>query len=298
MGDRSLYPSQVFLPDTEKGPSTLLDFLERRFPQTDRSFWASRMKLGLVLDEAKKPILEDEPCTPGKRLYYFREVEKEIVVPFTEEVLHHDDHLLVVEKPHFLPVTPSGAYVNHCLLNRLKTSTGNMQLTPIHRIDRETAGIVVFSVNPESRGLYQGLFMEGAVRKTYEAVTHCPAPPPGSTILVENRIVKGDPFFRMKTEPGPPNARSHIRCLKHGEGRALFLIEPETGKKHQIRLHLAGLGFGIVNDKVYPVLYPDGPPDFKNPLQLLARAISFKDPVSGKSREFRSSLRLEMKDML
>lgn len=286
-GERSAYPSQVVLPETEKESATLLDFFEKRFPGISRATWEGRMRVGNVLDEHKRPICEDEPYTPGKRIFYFREVEQEISVPFFEQIIHSDKHILVVEKPHFLPVIPSGPYVNQCLLNRLKKTTGNENLTPIHRIDRETAGLVVFSVNPQTRGLYQQLFMEGQVRKAYEAVTFCPLTPPDQPVVVENRIVQGEPFFRMKTEPGIPNARSWIRCIKHGNGFAMFHIEPATGKKHQIRLHLSGLGFGILNDRYYPDLLPEQPPDFEKPLQLFARRLSFTDPVTGRNLDFR-----------
>lgn len=283
MGERSAYPSQVVLPETEKESATLLDFFEKRFPGISRSTWEGRMRAGNILDGHKRPICEDEPYTPGKRIFYFRESEQEISVPFFERIIHSDDHILVVEKPHFLPVIPSGPYVNHCLLNRLKMTTGNENLTPIHRIDRETAGLVVFSVNPRTRGLYQQLFMEGQVRKAYEAVTFYTSTPPEQPVVVENRIVQGEPFFRMKTEQGTPNARSWIHCVKHKNGLALFHIEPTTGKKHQIRLHLSGLGFGIVNDRYYPDLLPEKPPDFEKPLQLLARSLCFKDPVTEKN---------------
>lgn len=292
MGERSTYPSQVVLPETEKSAVTLLDFLEKRFPGISRSIWEGRMKVGNVLDGHKRPIYEDEPYTPGKRIFYFRESEQEISVPFFEQIIHSDDHILVVEKPHFLPVIPSGPYVNQCLLNRLKKTTGNENLTPIHRIDRETAGLVVFSVNPRTRGLYQQLFMEGQVLKTYEAVTFCTSTPPGQPVAVENRIVQGEPFFRMKTEPGIPNARSWIRYIKHNNGLAVFHIEPATGKKHQIRLHLSGLGFGIVNDRYYPDLLPEQPPDFEKPLQLLAKRLSFPDPVTGRVLDFRCTMEL------
>jgi len=287
-GERSAYPSQVVLPEAEKESTTLLDFFEKRFPGISRATWKGRMRVGNVLDEHKRPICEDEPYTPGKRIFYFREVEQEISVPFFEQIIHSDEHILVAEKPHFLPVIPSGPYVNQCLLNRLKKTTGNENLTPIHRIDRETAGLVVFSVNPQTRGLYQQLFMEGQVRKTYEAVTFCPLAPPEQPVIVENRIIQGEPFFRMKTEAGIPNARSWIRCIKHSNGFAVFHIEPATGKKHQIRLHLSGLGFGIVNDRYYPDLLPEQPPNFEKPLQLFARRLSFTDPVTGRNLDFRS----------
>jgi tRNA pseudouridine32 synthase/23S rRNA pseudouridine746 synthase len=278
--NRSPFPSQTVVPETGHSFKAVIDFLEHRFPRIGRPAWEQRMKNGFVRDENDKPIPINTPCTPGMRIFYFREVDHEIPIPFEERIVHGDENLLVVSKPHFLPVIPSGAHVNECLLNRLKKATGNRDLTPIHRIDRETAGLVVFSINSRTRGAYQNLFMEGRIRKTYEAVTHCASQPPMEPLIVENRIVKGDPFFRMKTEPGIPNSRSRIECTGFNGRHARFRIEPETGKKHQIRLHLSGLGFGIVNDRYYPDLLPEQPPDFEKPLQLLARSLSFTDPVT------------------
>jgi tRNA pseudouridine32 synthase/23S rRNA pseudouridine746 synthase len=275
------FASQVVLPETGDGSETLLDVLERRFPRIGRGTWERRIARGKILDENHVAITRDRPFAPGTRIYYFREVENEPSLPFDEEIVFSNDRILVASKPHFLPVTPSGPYVDGCLLNRLKRSTGLSSITPVHRIDRETAGLVVFSVDPWSRGLYQGLFMNGRVDKTYEAVTACPAPPPATPLVVENRIVPGEPFFRMKTEAGPANARTVVRCVGHRGGRALFEVRPLTGKKHQIRLHLSGLGYGIVNDRYYPELLPEEAPDFENPLQLVARALAFRDPVTG-----------------
>ena len=280
------FPSQLVLPETEKDAATLLDYLEKRYPKITRKTWEQRMEQGKILDEHRVAITTDISFTPGKRIYYFREVENETVIPFSEEIVFSNDHILVVDKPHFLPVTPSGPYVAQCLLNRLKHATGHTALTPIHRIDRETAGLVVFSINPESRGLYQGLFMEGQVDKTYEAVTFCPVPPPTDTLIVENRIVPGQPFFRMAIEQGQVNARTHVRCVRSKGNLALFDVKPRTGKKHQIRLHLSGLGYGIVNDRYYPELLPEAKPDYEKPLQLLAKALRFRDPVTEKILSF------------
>lgn len=289
MADRSEFPSQVVLPEKDKDSATLLDFLEKRFPKIDRSVWEKRMENGSVLDTHLLPIRVDEPYIPGKRIFYFREIQEEISVPFQEEIVYSDSRILVVSKPHFLPVIPAGPYVNQCLLNRLKKTTGNGDLSPIHRIDRETAGLVVFSVDLGTRGLYQQLFMENKVRKTYEAVTDIHGILPTGLVQVENRIVTGDPFFRMKTEQGTPNARSRIECIHYSDRYALFRIQPETGKKHQIRLHLSGLGFGIVNDRYYPDLLPEQPLNFDKPLQLLARSLEFTDPVSEKNLSFTCS---------
>lgn len=286
--NQSGYPSVVVLPDKQAPLATILDFLEQRFPSISRNTWIKRMNQGKVHDEQGRPIEPDSPFVPGRRIHYYREVAKEPQVPFRETILYSDEHLLVVCKPHFLPVIPAGPYVNECLLNRLKNRTGNTQLTPVNRIDRETAGIVVFSACTDTRSLYHDLFQGARVDKTYEAVCHSTHLPPRSQWVVENRLVRGEPFFRMKATQGIPNARTEIYLVKSQKNRAFFRLKPITGKKHQLRVHLSGLGYGIVNDRYYPDLLPEAAPDFEHPLQLLARKLTFTDPVSGKKLEFTS----------
>jgi len=234
------------------------------------------------------------PYLPLKRLHYFREVTSESIIPFTEKIVFCNDELLVASKPHFLPVIPGGPFVNECLLHRLKKRTGNKDLCPINRIDRETAGLVLFSMNPKTRGRYQELFMRGEVKKTYDAVTlHCrECDPEKSSWIVENKIVKGDPWFRMKTVPGKPNAISKISFIKSKKNRALFQLCPVTGKKHQLRLHMSELGFPILNDRYYPMLLPEIKGDFSAPLALVARKIQFCDPISGQQVSYESEHRL------
>jgi tRNA pseudouridine32 synthase/23S rRNA pseudouridine746 synthase len=225
---------------------------------------------------------------PNKRLFYFREVEKERAIPFQEKLLFSNDHLMVVCKPHFLPVTPSGPYVRETLLGRLKETTGNPFLSPINRIDRGTAGLVLISTNKETRGKYQQLFMDGLVRKTYEAVTDFSEDCSQTEWLVENRIESGEPWFRMKTCEGKINARTRLRLLEIGAAQARFQLFPLTGKKHQLRIHLSGLNFPIVNDRYYPTLLPEMQDDFSRPLQLLSRKIEFRDPITGVEMSFES----------
>jgi tRNA pseudouridine32 synthase/23S rRNA pseudouridine746 synthase len=177
-------------------------------------------------------------------------------------------------------------------LNRLRARTGIAGLAPLHRLDRETAGIVIFSVNPETRGAYHELFMKGNVEKIYHALAEVHHPPRENRWTVENRIVRGEPRFRMQVVPGIANARSHIELLEVNRNCGLFRLQPVTGKTHQLRLHLSGLGFGILNDRVYPELQPEREDDFDRPLQLLAGEIRFHDPVTGTDREFRSERKL------
>jgi tRNA pseudouridine32 synthase/23S rRNA pseudouridine746 synthase len=178
--------------------------------------------------------------------------------------------------------------VEECLLNRLRTATGLVDLVPIHRLDRDTAGVVLFSVNKKTRGQYQQLFMQGSIEKTYYAMAHVPHPPREREWTLETRIVRGTPSFRMHTVPGAVNARTHIQLTETNGCRALFRLRPITGKTHQLRLHMSGLGFPIINDRMYPDLQPKRDDDFNQPLKLLATEVRFQDPVCGTDRVFQS----------
>lgn len=214
-------------------------------------------------------------------------------IPFVETILYQDDELLVADKPHFLPVIPAGRYVEECLLARLRRRTGIADLAPLHRIDRETAGVVLFSVNKQTRGRYASLWLQGEIAKSYEALSACCLPAPGeSAWLVENRIEPGEPFFRMQIVPGQVNARSVIRLLEYSNGIVRFHLQPLTGKTHQLRLHLSSLGCGILNDRLYPELQAERADNFAAPLQLLAKMVRFRDPLSGVIREFVSEREL------
>lgn len=282
----SKHPSVVTLPKTERPYPTILAFLCRKFPAISQETWVKRISEGKVVDEKTGMITLDTGYTPLHRLFYFREVSCEPIIPFTEKILHLDDEILVACKPHFLPVTPGGRYVDECLLNRLRVSTGIDDLAPLHRIDRETAGLVLFSVNKKSRGLYGTLFMNGLVEKTYQALSACPAAQETASWDVANRMERGTPWFRMRTATGATNARSVINLVDVKGRMARFTLHPLTGKTHQLRLHMSGLGFGILNDRYYPELQAEREDNFDTPLQLVARMLRFKDPVSGQAREF------------
>jgi tRNA pseudouridine32 synthase/23S rRNA pseudouridine746 synthase len=282
----SKYPSIVTMPDSAKPYPSILTFLCRRFPAISREIWEQRISGGKVLDEYGQPITPESEYAPLHRMYYFREVSSEPVIPYTEKILHIDDDLLVACKPHFLPVTPGGRYVNECLLNRLRRSTGIEDLVPLHRIDRETAGLVLFSVNKKSRGHYGMLFMNGLVEKTYEALSACLPAQTTASWEVENRIERGEPWFRMTVTSGEANARSAIHLVEITGDTARFILHPHTGKTHQLRIHMSGLGFGILNDRYYPELQEESEDNFDTPLQLVAQMLRFKDPLSGRHREF------------
>lgn len=288
----ALCRSVVYLPATAPPHPNMLDFFARRFPRIPVETWASRIVEGKIVNEENVPITLHTAYRPDSRLFYHRETVEEKTIPFQEHILFQDDHLLVACKPPFLPVTPSGPYVGETLLNRLMARTGNTLLSPINRIDRETSGLVLLSTSKESRGAYQRLFMEGKVRKIYTAVTSFPHHPGQSEWLVENRLEEGEPWFVMRPCRGPVNAVSRIRFIENRGTRALFELQPLTGKKHQLRLHLSGLGYPILHDRCYPRLQEKSEDDFGRPLQLLARQLMFKDPISGEQRAFATTRQL------
>lgn len=272
--------------------NTLLDGLCARFPQIDRAQWISRFERGRVQDALRRPLPADAPYRVGMTVHYFREVADEAPIPFEETILHVDDHLVVADKPHFLPVAPAGIYIRETLLTRLVRRLGNRDLVPLHRLDRGTAGLVLFSANPASRDAYQALFRERRIDKHYEAMA--PALP-GMVFprVRESRIVRGEPFFRMREEPGPANATTRIELLEAEGAWWRYALRPVSGRKHQLRVHMAALGAPIRNDRVYPDLEAAEADDYSRPLQLLARELAFVDPLSGVPRRFGSLSRLE-----
>ncbi|WP_314403419.1 pseudouridine synthase [Stenotrophomonas rhizophila] len=282
-------PSRLQLPPGTW--ATLLDGLCARFPRIDRAQWESRFARGRVLDAQGRALAPDRAWQVGLEIQYFREVAEEPVIPFLETVVHQDAHLLVADKPHFLPVTPAGAHVRETLLARLVARTGNADLVPLHRLDRLTAGLVLFSTRPDTRDAYQRLFRERRIDKTYEALA--PALP-GRTFPLERhtRLVAGEPFFRMAEVPGEPNARTRIEVIDADGPIWRYRLLPESGRKHQLRVHMAALGAPIEGDDLYPVLRTAGEGDAAAPLQLLAQALSFIDPLTGKPRHFSSDRQL------
>ena len=270
---------------------TVLEFLSERHAPVGAEAWAERMRGGRVVDEAGRPVTPETPYRAGARVYYYREPEEERRVPFEEEVIHLDEHILVADKPHFLAVAPAGRFLRETLLVRLKRRTGLDALAPVHRIDRETAGLVVFSVNPLTRGAYASLFQRREVSKVYEALS--PSRPALDFPLTRrSRIVAGEPFFRMKEAEGEPNSETRVDVLTEHEEGTLCEARPSTGRKHQVRLHLAALGLPVVNDRLYPELQAGAPDDFNAPLKLLARSLSFRDPLTGRALHFESRRKL------
>lgn len=270
---------------------TALDFFSARFAFVDRSDWSARFAAGDVVDSEGMLLRSDTVLQAGQRLYYFRDVPDEAPIPFQERILWQDEHLLVVDKPHFLPVIPSGKYVRETLLVRLGKTLGSSSLAPIHRIDRDTAGIVLFSLQPSSRNAYSQLFREHEVQKTYHAIARWNPDLPWP-LQRHTRIAVGSHFMQQAEVEGEPNALTTIGPLMHNGELALYALQPVNGQRHQLRVHMNALGLPILGDGIYPELTPEGSQDYANPLQLLAQAIAFTDPLSGEPRRFESTLQL------
>lgn len=277
--------------------------------------WPARLAQGMVLDSSGQHLSADAPCPTGTLLWYWRSLPNEPRIPFEIQVLHQDEHLVAVDKPHFLPVTPGGRYLQETVLVRLKRLLGLDTLVPIHRLDRETAGVLLFSVRPDTRHAYHALLRQRRVHKIYEAV----APWHSGLVLpltVSSRLQErpGPAFMQMQVVAGEPNAHTHIELIQrlgpapgHRPGDcfdpaavelAHYRLTPLTGRKHQLRAQLDALGLPIVGDRIYPDLWPEpmagAAANYRQPLQLLARELAFTDPISGWPRRFVSRRTLQL----
>lgn len=288
------------------GPwTTVAGFLAARLrPGID---WAARLAAGDVVDALGRPLAAQAPCHAGQVLWYWRHLEDEAPVPFDFELLHHDEHLVVVDKPHFLAAIPGGRHLQETVLVRLRRQLGRDELVALHRLDRDTAGLLMFSAHPATRGAYHALVREQRLHKVYEAVAPWrPALPLPFTARHRLHEARGERHLPVQVVPGEPNAQVELALIARlgrpawpGEAApatddelAHYRLTPATGRRHQLRVQLCALGLPIVGDRVYPRFWPEppagAPPDHTRPLQLLARALAFTDPVSGEARCFTS----------
>ena len=282
------------LSSLDFSPTSLLSFLEQSTHNSRRLDWESRLKNGLVVDATGQALPLNAPYVVGQCIHYWRDAGVEARIPFNEQIVYQDDHILVADKPHFLPVTPSGGYVQETLLVRLKNHTGLLDLTPMHRIDRDTAGLVMFCIRREDRDAYAAMFRERQLEKTYECIApYLPSiefPQVRKTRLVESP----NSFMQMTETSGEPNSETRIELIERSGDLARYSLNPITGKRHQLRVHMHALGLPICGDGIYPVLTPESVhPSYENPLLLLAKSLTFVDPISKRSHAFESKLALQ-----
>lgn len=288
---RASQASHIVLPETVTDKPTVLSFLISHFKQMDPAIWQQRIVDGKVHWRDGRLIELTSAFVPRERVYYYREVDRELKIPFKEKILYQDDNIIIAYKPHFLPVNPTGQFVNECLVNRLRIKTGISSLIVAHRLDRATAGLILLSKNPQQRHLYHALFKQGNISKQYQARARLTPEliqrhSRGELALprhwtVKNRMVKADPSFTMQVAEGEANTHSTISLIAIKDDIGLFNLSPITGKTHQLRVHMQSLGMPLMNDRLYPTLLDKAEDNFATPLQLLAQQLKFTDPVSG-----------------
>ncbi|WP_280234100.1 RluA family pseudouridine synthase [Nocardia cyriacigeorgica] len=273
-----LDPARLRLPEDGEW-ATIRDHLVHRLPRVPAARIDELLREGGIVD-LSGPIAPDAPYVPGGAVWFHRDLPEETEVPFDLPIVHRDDHLLVVDKPHFLATIPRGQHILQTALVRLRRELDLPDLIPAHRLDRATAGLVLFVIDPARRGAYQTMFHERTVRKEYEAI----APYDPSLELprtIRSRIVKEKQVLAAQEVPGEPNAETYVELTEYRDGLGRYRLFPHTGRTHQLRLHLNSLGIPILGDDFYPVLTDKPVSDFTRPLQLLAAAIEFTDPITG-----------------
>ncbi|WP_040864849.1 RluA family pseudouridine synthase [Nocardia exalbida] len=285
-----LDPARLRLP--EQGHwATIRDHLVERLPRVPATRIDELLHAGGIVD-LDGPISPDAAYVPGGAVWFHRDLPEETVVPFDIPVVHRDDDLLVVDKPHFLATIPRGQHILQTALVRLRRELDLPDLIPAHRLDRVTAGLLLFVINPARRGAYQTMFHKRTVRKEYEAI----APyDPGLELprVVRSRIIKEKQVLAAREVPGEPNAETEIELLEHRDGLGRYRLRPHTGRTHQLRLHMNSLGIPILGDDFYPVLTDKPVDDFTRPLQLLAASLEFTDPITREARRFETTRTLQ-----
>jgi tRNA pseudouridine32 synthase/23S rRNA pseudouridine746 synthase len=280
-------PSRLYLPKFDAAPQTIFEYLLARFPQVHASIWRDRVSRGLVTLSDGTRIEERSPYRYGITVFYRKEVLSEPLPSEEPRVLYQDDAMVVADKPHGMPVTPVGDHVERSLLVRLQRTLELPDLDPVHRLDRETAGLLLFTIRPGVRAQYHRLFAEGQVEREYLTVAHVEAAPKITQWRIENRLAPGEPWYRQRVVEGRVNAITEIELTALSSGYGRFRLFPKTGKKHQLRVHMASIGYPIAGDPFYPVITEKRDSDL--PMQLLARRLAFIDPLSGVERDFTST---------
>ncbi|MEC3913377.1 RluA family pseudouridine synthase [Nocardia sp. CDC160] len=288
-----LDPARLRLPE-DGDWATIRDHLVDRLPRVRPERIDELLREGGIVD-LDGPIALDTPYAPGGAVWFHRDLPEETEVPFPIGIVHRDDDILVVDKPHFLSTIPRGQHILQTALVKLRRELDLPDLVPAHRLDRVTAGLVLFIVNPARRGAYQTMFHKRLVRKEYQAIARFD-PELALPRTVISRIVKERQVLRAYETEGEPNAETVVELLDHRDGMGRYLLKPRTGRTHQLRLHMNGLGIPILGDDFYPELTDKPVDDYTRPLQLLASTLEFTDPITKEPRRFETARTLQAWD--
>jgi len=287
----AIRPSRLYLPKLADAPSTIFEHLLIRFPNVDPATWRSRVSQGLVTLSDGTTLREDSPYRHGLTVFYRKHVASEPAPAEEPLIVYRDDEIIIADKPHGIPVTPAGAYVERSLLALLQKNNELPDLAAMHRLDLETAGLLLLTIRPASRPHYHRLFAERTIEREYLALARVAVPPRQTRWRIETRIAPGEPWFRQHIVDGATNAITDIELIDVQDGIGRFRLFPSTGRKHQLRVHMASIGYPILGDPLYPAITTKNHTD--PPLQLLARRLAFVDPLSGAPRSFESTRKLE-----
>ena len=303
-------------------PATIADYLIARFYPNDPQIIHARFNTGEVRLDDGTILTSGSPYMPGERIWYFRELADEPQLPSDMPVLYEDEHVLAIDKPHFLPTTPRGSYIAQTALTKLRVREQNPLLIPIHRLDRPTAGVLLFAKTVEARRPFQMMFQHRQVSKTYRAVAPVPADAAAAEqalsaegLQVRSHIQKIRDQLQVQqlseqecaAQGVEPNTLTTVKILRtftpsaqavegwraepalnKKQEWALYDLEPHTGKTHQLRAHLNLLGSPILGDVLYPQVLPDTPDRPAYPLQLLAYSLHFEHPITGERVDLHS----------
>lgn len=291
-------------------PATIADYLIARFYPNNPQIIHARFNTGEVRLDDGTILTSDSPYMPGERIWYFRELADEPQLPSDMPVLYEDEHVLAIDKPHFLPTTPRGSYIAQTALTKLRVREQNPLLIPIHRLDRPTAGVLLFAKTVEARRPFQMMFQHRQVSKTYRAVAPIPTDAAAEQALsaeglqVRSHIQKIRDQLQVQqlseqecaAQGVEPNTLTTVKILRTftpsaqavegwraepNREWALYDLAPHTGKTHQLRAHLNMLSSPILGDVLYPQVLPDAPDRPEYPLQLLAYSLHFEHPITG-----------------
>ncbi|MFF2087835.1 RluA family pseudouridine synthase [Nocardia sp. NPDC058176] len=285
-----LDPARLRLPEDGQW-ATVRDHLVERLPRVDPARIEEMLRAGEIVD-LDGPLGPNAPYVPGGAVWFHRDLPVETEVPFEIGIVHRDEDILVVDKPHFLATIPRGQHILQTALVRLRRDLDLPDLIPAHRLDRVTAGLILFVVNPARRGAYQTMFHHRTVRKEYEAIAPYD-PALELPRVVRSRIIKEKQVLAAMEVEGEPNAETEVSLLEHRDGLGRYRLRPHTGRTHQLRLHMNSLGVPILGDDFYPVVTDKSVDNYTRPLQLLAASLEFTDPISGEPRRFETQRSLQ-----
>ncbi|UFS95362.1 RluA family pseudouridine synthase [Nocardia huaxiensis] len=288
-----LDPARLRLPE-EGDWATIRDHLVERLPRVPAARIDELLREGGIVD-LDGPIAPDAAYVPGGAVWFHRDLPDEVEVPFELGIVYRDESILIVDKPHFLSTIPRGQHILQTALVRLRRELGLPDLIPAHRLDRVTAGLVLFVVDPARRGAYQTMFHKRLVHKEYEAIARFD-PELELPRVIHSRIIKEKQILQAFEVDGEPNAETHIELLEHRDGLGRYRLRPRTGRTHQLRLHMNGLGIPILGDDFYPELTDKPVDDYTRPLQLLASALEFPDPITREPQRFETARTLQAWD--